>query len=294
MANSGFSNQDGISYVKEIQLMMHGFGDVSDPLPASAQLIESILLQQLACLWRNAMNVAQMQDSNKPTLENFLFLLRKDPVRLRRFVKYFQKKKAGVSLKMSMVDDVWPKNVASDRLKRCLDYLQIIDPMFDPLEEEHDNMFLQRKIRADLIARNLDQTKYLEYTKARQVSFGHGKFFASYNAKFREWLGQFDCNSCMTNETCDVMAYFAYEIVGEIIDLVFLVRHDAQAEEPWDREWAPNLLTIGRSNKQMEHRNPISTNEIREVMRRFRSKQTIPGFLFVRQTYCEGFDLLCC
>lgn len=296
MAHSGFSSHDGFSYVKEIQLMMHGFGDVSEPLVASAQLIESILLQQMACLWRSALDVAQMQDSSKPTIENFLFLLRKDPIKLKRFIKYLEKKKAGATLKICMSEDIWPKNVASERLKKCLDFLQLIDPMFDPFEEEPDDAYLQRKIRADLMTRNLDKNKYMEFTKARQASFGHGKFFASYNAKFREWLGKIECNAGITNETCDLMAYFAYEIVGEIVDLAFLVRKDSQSREFWDREWGPTLLTIGRSptNKQMEYRNPISPNEIREAMRRFESTQTVPGFLFARQTSVERNNLLCC
>lgn len=299
MAHAGFSSsQDGISYVKEIQLMMHGFGDVSEPLVSSAQLIESILVQQMTCLWRNVLNVAQMQESNKPTLEHFLFLLRKKPIKLKRFVKYLQKKKMGMTFKMGCVgEEVWPKNAASERLKKCLDFLQLIDPMFDPLEEEPDDAYLQRKIRADLMARNLDKNKYMEFAKARQVSFGHGKFFTSYNSKFREWLGKIDHNPSVTNETCDVMAYFAYEIVGEIVDLAFLVRKDSQSKDSaWDRDWGPSLLTVGRTpvNKQMEHRSPISPGEIREAMRRFESTQTTPGFLYARQTSCERNNLLCC
>ncbi|KAK6628822.1 hypothetical protein RUM43_002638 [Polyplax serrata] len=294
MSHGGFSSQDGISYVKEIQLMMHGFGDVPEPLLASAQLIENILLQQMGYLWRSALNVAQMQESNKPTIENFVFLLRKDPIRLKRFIRYLQKKKAGVALKMSLGDEIWPKNVASERLKKCLDFLQLIAPGFDPLEEEPDDVYMQRKIRADLMTRNLNKAKYMEFTKARQASFGHGKFFTSYNGKFREWLGKIDCNSGVTNETCDVMAYFAYEVVGEIVDLAFLVRKDSQSKESWERDWGPTLLSIGRSpaNKLMQHQSPISPNEIREAMRRFESMQNVPGFLFARQMSREKKNFL--
>lgn len=282
--------------MKEIQLMMHGFGDVSEPLVASAQLIESILLQQMALLWRSVCSVAQLQESGKPAIEHFAFLLRKDPVRIRRFLKYLEHRKLGVSYKSFVNEDPWPKRAQSESLKKCTDFLQLIDPLFDPEEEERDDPYLQRKIRADLLARNMDVTKYMEFSKARQSSFGHGKFFASYNAKFREWLGRIDCQTGLTNETCDALAYFAFETVGEIMDLAFLVREDSLRKESWESEFGTTLLTVGRSpsNKQMEHRSAISPNEIREAMRRFDSTQTLPGFLFVRKISTERINLLCC
>lgn len=296
--SQNYQTQDGISYVKEIQLMMHGFGDVSEPLVPSAQLIESILLQEMNCLWRNVCSVAQMEGSPKPTVENFMFLLRKNSVKAKRYLKYLKIKDLKDKLESeNKVDLPTTKmtSTASKRLKRCVDYLQSLNPNFDPNEEEADDIYLQRKIRADLMARNMDDVSYLEYTKARQASFGHGKFFNSYNFKFREWLNKIDGQSLITNETCDTMAYFAYETVAEIVDLALLVKQDSQTKDFSEPEFPKSLLTVGRSTvcKQMEHRSPITPNEIREALRRFESTQSLPGFLFVRQTSSNRTKLLC-
>lgn len=290
--------QDGISYAREIQLMMHGFGDVSEPLLPSAQLIENILLQEMSCLWRRVCADAQAEGSNKPTIENFMFLLRKNPVKAKRFLRYLEIKVFKEKFDIEKTGDVPNMNkqqAASKRLKRCVDFLQTIDPNFDPSAEEIDDVYLQRKIRADLMARNMNDAKYLEFTKARQASFGHGKFFSSYNAKFREWLNKIDCSSGVTNETCDVLAYFAYETVAEIVDLALLVKQDAQTKDFSEPEFPKSLLSVGRSSmsKQMEHRSPITTTEIREAMRRFESAQTLPGLFFVRQTCSDRMNLLC-
>lgn len=290
--------QDGISYAREIQLMMHGFGDVAEPLLSSAQLIENILQQEMGCLWRRVCADAQAEGSNKPTIENFMFLLRKNPVKAKRFLKYLNIKVLKEKFEIEKGDDISKltgRQVASKRLKRCTDYFQSIDPNFDPNEEEIDDVYLQRKIRADLMARNMNDTKYLEFTKARQASFGHGRFFSTYNAKFREWLNKIDCSAGVTNETCDVLAYFAYETVAEIVDLALLVKQDALTKDFSEPEFPKSLLTVGRSSvsKQMEHRSAITPNEIREALRRFESAQTLPGFLFVRQTSCDRMNLLC-
>lgn len=293
--SAGLQAQDGVSYVKEIQMMMHGFGDVAEPMASSAQLIESILLQQMAALWRSACSVAQMQESLKPTVENFVFLMRRDSVKTKRFLKYLKLKRQGTTFSEDGLPSLneWGKNAASVRLKRCIDYLQLIDPLFDAEEDEYDSVDHQRKIRADVLSRNMDDSKYMEFTKARQVSFGHGKFFASYNTKFREWLKKIDCHSGLINETCDVMAYFAYEIVGEIVDLALLVKQDSLAKDSFEYENNAPLIAHSPS-KQMDHRSAITSNEIREAMRRFESTQILPGFLFVRQTSIERTNLLCC
>jgi len=78
----------------EIQQMMHGFGDSSEPLIESAKIIEDVVLQQMKAIVRRACEIADRRGSKKSNIingEDLLFLLRRDKVKLQRIVKYLRK-----------------------------------------------------------------------------------------------------------------------------------------------------------------------------------------------------------
>ena len=70
---------------------MHGFGDCSEPLLESARLIEEVVLRQMRSIVEEACKVAERRNSNTVDTEDFLFLLRRDKVKLRRLIKYLGK-----------------------------------------------------------------------------------------------------------------------------------------------------------------------------------------------------------
>lgn len=76
----------------EIRQMMHGFGDCSEPLVESAKIIEDVVLHQMRGIVKKACEVAErrgvLKKSNVVTAEDFIFLLRKDKVKLQRLLKY--------------------------------------------------------------------------------------------------------------------------------------------------------------------------------------------------------------
>lgn len=75
-------------FFSEIRQMMHGFGDSSEPLIESAKIIDEIVLQQMRTIVNKASQVAEERGSNVVIAEDFIFLLRKDKVKLQRLIKY--------------------------------------------------------------------------------------------------------------------------------------------------------------------------------------------------------------
>ena len=71
--------------------MMHGFGDHSEPLVETAKIIEEVVLNQMRGIIHKACEVADMRESQTLSAEEFLFLLRKDKIKLQRLVNYLSK-----------------------------------------------------------------------------------------------------------------------------------------------------------------------------------------------------------
>lgn len=76
------------NFVTEIQSMMHGFGDARTPLLESATLIETVVQQQQWALISQAADISIMRGAKSIGPEDILFLLRKDPVKTHRLLKY--------------------------------------------------------------------------------------------------------------------------------------------------------------------------------------------------------------
>lgn len=70
---------------------MHGFGDHSEPQIETAKIIEEVVLNQMRAIIRRACEVADMRESQVVSAEDFLFLLRKDKIKLQRLVNYLSK-----------------------------------------------------------------------------------------------------------------------------------------------------------------------------------------------------------
>jgi transcription initiation protein SPT3 len=68
--------------------MMHGFGDARTPLLESATLIQTVVQQQQWALISQAADVSIMRGAKSIGPEDIFFLLRKDPVKVHRLLKY--------------------------------------------------------------------------------------------------------------------------------------------------------------------------------------------------------------
>ncbi|KAH6929012.1 hypothetical protein HPB50_022389 [Hyalomma asiaticum] len=70
----------------------HGFGDSSEPLLESVKLVEDIVVQQIKCVFHRAAEVAMLRGSKAVSIEDVLFLMRKNKFKLGRLVRYLELK----------------------------------------------------------------------------------------------------------------------------------------------------------------------------------------------------------
>ena len=129
-------------------------------------------------------------------IEDFLFLLRKDKVKLRRLLKFMELKDMKKSIYRQSEDDI--DSLDSDykahvkkRRKICFDFLSTIDQTGELTvctedEDYFDEIKHQRALRAELSSQELDLQQYIEFSAARQTSF-IGRYKGQ---KFRDWLLQ--------------------------------------------------------------------------------------------------------
>ncbi|XP_061177161.1 transcription initiation protein SPT3 homolog [Saccostrea echinata] len=223
-------------YLSEILQMMYGFGDVPKPQHDSAVLIEDIVKQQLTSVLLQAADVASSRNGRFIGLEDILFLLRKDKVKLRRLLRYM-----GVKDQRSMAmkgveegeEDQGGEKVAQPvktRLKMCYNYLSSIDATGELLalfeDGGTDEVKRERLLRAELQTRYMDQKQYMEYVEARQASFAR----RSKAQRFKDWLLTGITMDLKPNQhAMEIINYFAYETVAQIVDMALLVKQDKKS-----------------------------------------------------------------
>ncbi|KAJ1836395.1 hypothetical protein IWW55_003574 [Coemansia sp. RSA 2706] len=69
-------------FSRELPTLMYGFGDVSQPLPESVDVLEDILIDYINHTCVQAAKAAGRR--SKVTVDDFKFVLRKDPKKLAR------------------------------------------------------------------------------------------------------------------------------------------------------------------------------------------------------------------
>jgi transcription initiation protein SPT3 len=240
------------SYTQEIQQMMYGFGDYDKPLYESAQLIEEIVHQQMTSLLCEASRVAQTRGSRFIGIEEILFLMRFDRLKLCRLVKYLSVKDIKSITKSASLDeqetiesaltsDTIPTNSSDEitpkppqqtkRVKLCYDFLSSIDKtgallvVFD--ENFIDSVKHERNVRSDEMARSMNQSQYMKYFECRQTSFAN----KARPSKFRDWLLRDSQIEIKPNLLAlEVLQYLAYESVSQIVDLSLLVKQDSERD----------------------------------------------------------------
>lgn len=80
-SDSSLKRKRGI-FQKDLQHMMYGYGDDSNPLPETVALMEDIVIDYVTDMVHKAQDVASKR--GKLLTEDFLFLLRKDMPKLNR------------------------------------------------------------------------------------------------------------------------------------------------------------------------------------------------------------------
>lgn len=181
----------------------------------------------------------------------------------KEIMHYSEIKKEGNHSK-EIEGDIGTLNIltANQKPKHDLvDFIEYIDETGELTDlTEFDKVKHARQVRANNISLVLDQTKYAEYQKARTVSFHSAGF-----KKFCTWIDpRNELTQKFTETAFDVLAYYAFETVAQIVDFAFQVRLDTKK--------GPDPINTYRNVYSIQQ--PFTVNEIKEVMRRVSSPQT--------------------
>lgn len=273
--------------------MMHCFGDSSQALKETAELIESILKNQLNHSFELLCEIALNRESKKIGVKEFLILLRQSPVKLRRFCHYLQisdiKKNFNNEENLADASTLEPNeiHVESKQLRSALLYLWHIDPsgflpsIADPTKNcpLNDESLKERQQRMEIMTKSMDVHQYFEYSKAKQNSFKRNLP----SPKFKEWFlkDRPTPELTMTARTWEILGYVTYETVAQIVDLSFLVRRDNNASKACDaleRNAAP--VRTSRAGMDASEQSwskavqPLQVNEVLEAFRRFNTNNS--------------------
>lgn len=234
--------------------MMHAFGDSSQPMPESAQLIESIVQEQLDALIDKASEVAQLRESPTIGPEDILFLLRKDKSKLVRLINHLYVKdiKASFNNDGNSQADIKVFDMSRSqtrRVKICYDYLSQLDEFGEYKKVFNQALFdeikNQRMRRMDSFTRNMSYQEYSDFTKARQVSF----ISKIKSERFREWLLASKPEAKISLFAFEMIQYLAHETVAQVVDLALLVKQDSE-RDPYDP--LSVLITRSSHNRQSD------------------------------------------
>ena len=274
------------SFVNEIQSMLYGFGDSRRPKMETAILVEEVVKKQMTEILTRAIEVSYQRGAHGTVgVEDIAFLMRKNPLKVQSLYRHLSIKDMAGNANISgpPSSDIYGIINPSDnrRAKRCKEFLLSIDNdgglLSQALNDElHDEMRTERLKRLDRLSRDMDERRYAEFTRARQVSFlGHNMKFAS---KFQEWvLSGLKCcdpmieednnfslnpnsnerNVKMDRSGLETLAYLAYETVGSIVEMALLVRRDGEAG--YSNDHGQGLESFGM-DPVMRHFTPIAYN----------------------------------
>ncbi|CAL9687725.1 unnamed protein product [Knipowitschia caucasica] len=222
------------SFVPELQSMMFALGDARRPLQDTAALMEDIVHTQLITLLHLASEAASLRGSRVISVEDIIFVMRRDKRKVARLLKYLQFRDYKSKLLKSLDEDEsqpdsdrWgsiSSGGAHRRQRLAQDYLLWMDQTGELLtlaeKSELDPVKQERLERLERQTRHMDQAQYSEFCESRQLSF------AKKASKFRDWL---DCSSLELKPNTvamEILSYLAYETVAQIVDVALLVRQE--------------------------------------------------------------------
>ncbi|KAL7646184.1 UNVERIFIED_CONTAM: hypothetical protein RMT77_003085 [Armadillidium vulgare] len=291
-----------MSFVHDIQLMMHGFGDCRKPLSETAALIETIVHQQISSLLQQALEISEVRCSTRGiSPEDILFVIRKDHLKLQRLVSYMgvrdlYQKTSAISTGAINKDFLDATNDAEgSRKKICTNFLQSIDQIgdYDSICTGNltDPIRIERSVRYDTMAQEMSSHRYKEYCEARKASFCPRLRVN----KFKEWLLTEELSDIkLTQNVLEMLNFLAYETVAQIVDLSLLVKRDAKGRySDLTRFQPPTVLNpdypsvliqqqgsmleanMDASKEMKVGMDPITPSEVREAVRRYWANNSV-------------------
>lgn len=233
-------------FTEEIKAMLYVYGDVRHPLAETVVLVEQIVYTQACQLLVKVAEVVKMRSSPEIGAEDFLFLLRRSPGKLNRFMSrmsfldshssYISEQATSDGLSIDPEKDFTNMGYKSQRVKRfkrCREFLSYIDDSGEleeyALQSNTDNVKLKRAERAEKQTRDMSTDEYMEYVKLKRIGFTTRKGpYKARRKQLKDWfdLEKMDIDTPFSEYAWDAMEYLTQETVAELIDKALLVRSE--------------------------------------------------------------------
>ncbi|CAB0013544.1 unnamed protein product [Nesidiocoris tenuis] len=261
--------------------MMFGLGDVPHPLAESAELVESVVLDQMISVLRQASEIAEVANRETIAPEDILFIMKRNPKALKRLIIYLGVKdeaRIHANLLKPTPEETLPEGFAVEnvshevdseepsvrfshsgriglsewnkgRKKYCLAFLKTIGIDESDLNQVVDIVKETRLNRANNQALSLSSTTYESFHAARCESFCSANMSA---ARFLKWICvRGGWKEEVSQPVLDILVYLAKETIACIIDMVMTLREELA------------LLTKG-GKLRCAHRREFSTADFAE------------------------------
>jgi len=221
------------SFAVEIRSMLHAFGDCERPSADTAAVVEAVVREQMTEILSMAWAASGRRGASHVSLEDVLFLMRRNPIKVQRLLCNLATVDQARSLGQVSADAASNEN---RRLARCCEFLAKIDTngklIKATMDELPDPARKERLRRWDRMAKSMDERKYLEFVKARQVGFAGAKM--KNPKKFHDWLVKYSPGGPadapkLDNGALEILANLAYETVGQIVELSLIVKGENEA-----------------------------------------------------------------
>lgn len=278
--------QSEVSFYNEISLMMFGFGDSHKPNPETVRFVENIVITQMRLLIREALKYSNESSFLKG--EELVFLLRHNKYKMRRLVRYFKNKHFKNKVISNNFDGLESTEIKQHKNDPILEFIEKIDETGEFMDlSAFDEVKYERQLRADRIAQALDQKKYFDFCKARCASFSNKDTIYKNMDKIKIWLYPKSKDEIKFSDTAlEMICYYAYQTVAELIDYALLVRMDAKCgTDPLKHlhgSYYTATMFTGKHrfeepnpdySKVLINQPPLTVSEIKEVMRRVHTPQ---------------------
>ena len=211
------ASMEPVSFLSEIQAIMHACGDSKRPSRDSAVLIESIVHAEITCVCREAFSLTQSEDK---LLESLLFLMRRDRSRLKHVLRNFSYKKLVKQVHRSISEESVENPLIGSGLKPPLS-APFLDPIgsdtkldFSLLDSDvTDCVSTERYERYESLTRCMNTQQYLEFTECRTVNFTRKP------QKLRDWLSlPYLAEDRSTCRLLEVLGYLCYDVVRRLVE----------------------------------------------------------------------------
>lgn len=237
MASNLSSNST--NFQSEISKMMYGFGDSPNPNPETVLLIESIVLQQLRSLLKEAYQVSV--ERGKKNISNYeliyLMYINRNVLKMKRLHDY--------QLAQDEIEEinefVLPEEFITDEegdivietacsakwgKRTHIDVIQELDKKGEVKNINYDYLGHLRKIRAKNLTDAMSSKQYEPFQEARCSSFRTSSASKQRFSKLKEWLNPNE-ELKITNSALEVLSFVAYETIADIVDAVLLTRRSS-------------------------------------------------------------------